>query len=104
MEFTMRTTPSASNGEKLDQKVDRAADQVHNRIDQASDAARPAVDKLAGKAHNMVDKLEAKSEKWIDAEEEMMGEIQAYVRQHPLQSIGIAVAGGFLLSRIISSR
>lgn len=100
----MSTTPSAPNGGQLDKKVDRAANQAHDKIDQASNAARPAVDKIAGKAHNMVDKLEAKSEKWIDAEEEMMGEVQSYVRQHPLQAIGIAVAGGFLLSRIISSR
>jgi ElaB/YqjD/DUF883 family membrane-anchored ribosome-binding protein len=100
----MRTTPSSPNGEQLDRKVDRAADQAHDKIDQASNAARPAVDRLAGKAHNMVDKLEAKGEQWMEAEEEMMGEIQAYVRQHPLQSIGIAVAGGFLLSRILSSR
>ncbi|MEX0899370.1 MAG: DUF883 C-terminal domain-containing protein [Gammaproteobacteria bacterium] len=100
----MRTTPSAQNGEQLDRKVDRAADQAHDKIDQASNAAQPAVDRLAGKAHNMVDKLEAKGEQWMEAEEEMMGEIQAYVRQHPLQSVGIAVAGGFLLSRILSSR
>lgn len=100
----MRTTPSATNGEQLESKVDRAADQAHDKIDQASNAARPAVDRLAGKAHNMVDKLEAKGEKLMEAEAEMMGDIEAYIRQHPLQSVGIAVAGGFLLSRILSSR
>lgn len=100
----MSTTPSAPNGGQIDRKVDRVADQAHGKIDQASSAARPAVDKLAGKAHNMVDKLEARGEKLMEAEAEMMGDLENYIRQHPLQSVGIAVAGGFLLSRILSSR
>ena len=104
----MRTNPPAPNGgeamHKMDRKMDQAADQAHDRIDQVSNAARPAVDKLAGRAHNVVDKLGAKGEEWMQAEEEMMGEVQAYVRAHPLQAVGMAIAGGFLLSRIIGSR
>lgn len=104
----MRTNPTAPNGgdplQKMDNKMDQAADQAHERIDMASNAARPVVDKLAGRAHNVVDKLESKGEEWMKAEEEMMGEVQAYVRAHPLQAVGIAIAGGFLLSRILGSR
>lgn len=103
----MRTNPPAPNGgdaamQKLDRRVDETADHAHERIDQVSNAARPMVDKLAGRAHNAVDKLESKSEEWLAAEQEMLGEVQAYVRDKPLQALAIAVAGGFLLSRIIS--
>ena len=105
----MRTNPPAQNGgeptmQNMDRKMDHAADQAHDKIDQASNAVRPAIDKLAGRAHNAVDSLGAKGEEWLQAEQEMMGEVQAYVRAHPLQAVGMAIAGGFLLSRIIGSR
>lgn len=104
----MRTNPPAPNGgdaaQKLDRRVDQTADQAHERIDEMSNKARPMVDKLAGRAHNAVDKLESKSEEWLAAEQEMLGDVQAYVREKPLQALAIAVAGGFLLSRIIGSR
>ncbi len=96
-------------------KVDEATTGAHKAIDKASDAARPAVDKLASGAHQAVDKmadaatqaaekLADKRAQLMDAQSELTETCRNYVRENPLASIGIAVAAGFVLSKLLSSR
>jgi ElaB/YqjD/DUF883 family membrane-anchored ribosome-binding protein len=95
--------------------VDQATTGAHKAIDKASDAARPAVDRLATGAHQAVDKiagaatqaaetLDLKSEQLMDAQTRLTESCREYVRDNPVTSLGIAVAAGFLLSRLLSSR
>ena len=95
--------------------VDQATASAHNVIDKASDAARPAVDRLASGAHQAVDKmagaasqaaetLDLKGEQLMDAQVRLTENCREYVRDNPLTSLGIAVAAGFLVSRLLSSR
>ena len=95
--------------------VDQATTGAHKAIDKASDAARPAVDKLASGAHQAVDKmadaatqaaerLSDKRAQLMDAQAELTESCRNYVRENPMASIGIAVAAGFLLSKLLSSR
>lgn len=95
--------------------VDQATSGAHKVIDKASDAARPAVDRLATGAHQAVDKiagaatqaaatLDLKSEQIMDAQSRLTETCRDYVRDNPVTSLGIAVAAGFLLSRLLSSR
>lgn len=95
--------------------IDNATAGVHQTIDKVSQAARPAVDRVTTGAHQVVDKLAgvaasavdsigAKGEQLKVAQDRLTEASRDYVRENPLTSIGIAVAAGFLLSRLLSSR
>jgi len=110
---TMTGTPDMSNG--VTRTVDQATSSAHRAIDKATDAARPTVDKVAAGAHNLVDKLagaastaadklDTKSTQLKDAQARLTESARDYVRENPLAALGIAVAAGFLLSRMLSSR
>ncbi|MGN6703158.1 MAG: hypothetical protein ACTHKB_09375 [Burkholderiaceae bacterium] len=115
----METNNPALNGNghaaDVNEKVNQASSGAHQAVDKMTAAARPAVDKIASGAHQAVDKiagaasqaadsLGAKSEQWKDTQERMMDEARVYIRNKPGTAIGIAVAAGFLLSKIFSSR
>jgi ElaB/YqjD/DUF883 family membrane-anchored ribosome-binding protein len=95
--------------------VDQATTTAHRAIDRASEAARPAVDKVASTAHQAVDRmagaatsaaetLDLRTEQFRDAQERIVEDAREYVRDNPMLSVGLAVAAGFLLSRLLSSR
>jgi ElaB/YqjD/DUF883 family membrane-anchored ribosome-binding protein len=72
--------------------------------EQASNYVHDAVDKIAKATNQAADALEEKSERIKNAEEHMVSNCRSYIRDNPLTSLGAAVAAGFLLSRILSSR
>lgn len=93
--------------------VDQATARAHTVIDKATEAARPMVDRAASGAHQAVDRiagvagqaaetLGAKSEQLMDAQTRAMEQCRGYVRDNPLASLGIAIAAGFVLSRLLS--
>jgi ElaB/YqjD/DUF883 family membrane-anchored ribosome-binding protein len=88
-----------------------AADTAHNAADAASSTmdrmtsgAQAAVDKTADMAARAAESLEAKGEQLKDLQAQWLETGSAYVRDHPVQALGIAVVGGFLLSRLLSAR
>lgn len=95
--------------------IDQTSNAAHDTINRVSDAARPAVDRVAASAHQAVDSiasaanraadtLNVKTDQLKDTQQRLMESCSAYVQENPLAAIGIAVAAGFLLSRVISSR
>lgn len=95
--------------------VERAGSGMHQAIDQLSSAARPAVSRAAYGAHRLVERLadttnrvaqrlETTGTRLKDAEQRVVGASSDYVREHPLRSVGIALAAGFLVSRLVISR
>lgn len=111
----------ASHGVDLDktstatQGVDKATADAHQTIDHAREAARPVMDKAARGAHAAVDSVgtmatstaeafDMKSDQLVAAKEELLRATRNYLQVHPVASLGMAVAAGFLLSRIVSSR
>lgn len=112
-------TDKHTTGNNVAQNVNRAVDQAsstsHETIDRAAQAARPlientterahdAVDRIAGAASQYADTLGRKGEDLREAQEHAMDQLRAYVNEHPVAALSMAVAGGFLLSRILSSR
>lgn len=90
----------------------QAADSAHESIDNMASSARPAVDRFASSAHKAVDKLVnvasqaterfgSRSEQLKGSQERMMDEARIYIRNKPGTAVGIAVAAGFILSRIL---
>ena len=116
MEATEKSTSYPSDGSRtLARTVDQASTGVHDAIDKVSDAARPVVDRIASGAHQAVDKiagaagqaaenLGVSGEQLKNAQMQAMEQCRVYVRDHPVASLGIAIAAGFLLSRLWSSR
>jgi ElaB/YqjD/DUF883 family membrane-anchored ribosome-binding protein len=95
--------------------VDQAGVGAHDVIDKVSDAARPAVERITTGAHQVVDKLAGaagqaaetlgvKAEQLKQFQAQAMEQVRTYVRANPAMSLGIAVAAGYLLSRLLSSR
>jgi len=81
----------------------------------AADAAEPVVDRMASGAHGAIDRaagLAAQASEAVDANGEELRALLAewldrsrvYVRDNPVKALGIAVVGGFFLSRLLSSR
>jgi hypothetical protein len=116
----MKTTPTLStNGgnfqHSLEKGVDTATVAAHHTIDSASGAARPALDHLVTGAHGAVDSagaaatraaetIGATGDRLNDSGQRIVERASGYVREHPVASLGMAVATGYLLSRLLSSR
>ena len=88
---------------------------AHEKIDSATDAARPAVDRILTGAHQAVDKLSGfaavaadsvseKSAQIKEAHAKLMANGRTQVREKPAMAIGIAVAAGFILGRLLRAR
>jgi ElaB/YqjD/DUF883 family membrane-anchored ribosome-binding protein len=72
--------------------------------DKASHFAHEAGDKIASATSQAAETLGEKGEQLMNAEQRLMKNCQRYVRDNPVTSLGIAVATGFLLSRMASGR
>jgi ElaB/YqjD/DUF883 family membrane-anchored ribosome-binding protein len=116
MEAPGKFTPNPSDGSRsLVGTFDQASTGAHQVIDKVSDAARPVVDRIASRAHQAVDKIASaagqaagtlgvKGEQLKDVHLRAMEQCRGYVRDNPVTSLGIAIAAGYLLSRLLSSR
>lgn len=83
---------SAANGSAMRDKP-RATERAHR-----------TVDRVASAAHSYTDSFAAASDVWMQRQDEMLLKVRDYVREKPMQAIGIAVAAGFVLSKLMSGR
>jgi len=72
--------------------------------DKVSHSAHEAYDKIADATSQAAEALGEKGEQLKNAEQQIMEDCRVYVRENPITSMGIAVAAGFLLSRVLSGR
>ena len=101
--------------ENLAASANRAVEEVtvsaHERVNQMSDAARPVVDRMASNAHAAIDTvagvaataadtLGIKGEQLTNAQTKLMAAARDYAREQPIAALGIAVAAGWILSRL----
>jgi len=114
MEAAGKVTSSPNDGSRtLARTVDQASIGAHDAIDRVSDVTRPVVDRIASGAHQAVDRiagaagqaadtLGVRGEQLKNAQVRAMEQWRGYVRDHPVASVGMGVAAGFLLSRLLS--
>jgi ElaB/YqjD/DUF883 family membrane-anchored ribosome-binding protein len=72
--------------------------------DKVSHSAHEAYDKIADATSQAAEALGEKGEQLKNAEQQLIEDCRVYVRDNPITSVGIAVAAGFLLSRVLSGR
>ncbi len=108
-------TDFATAGDTLSRTVANAGSGVHQAIDRASGVVRPAVDQWAAGAHGATDTMTAAATKASASLEAVGGRLDAlrstwtrncstYVREQPVQALGVAAAGGFLLGLLLRLR
>ena len=99
---------NSTNGNGSTGIATRAAETAHSVVDRVAGATAPMVDRLASTAHATVDKaasaanrLEKKGGKLVEASDEFLSSAGSYVRGRPLVVLGVGVAAGLLISRLI---
>lgn len=115
----MKHSKNSANGgnvqHTLEDGVDMAAKAAHNTIDSFSEAARPALDQIVSNAHVAVNRASVTAnhaagaigdtgDKLNDNGRKIIARAESYVHDYPVASLGVAVATGYLLSRLFSSR
>ena len=89
-----------------------AVDSIAGAADEAARKAKPAIDRVAAMAHQAVDRAAgaaAPTADWLTergqrlnaTQEKLVAGASGYVSSNPLKALGIALAAGFLLSRIM---
>jgi ElaB/YqjD/DUF883 family membrane-anchored ribosome-binding protein len=73
-------------------------------LDKVSRSAHEAYDKIANAASNATEALGEKGEQLQKAEQQFMKNCRGYIGDNPITSVSIAVAAGFLMSRLLSRR
>ncbi|MDF2178956.1 hypothetical protein P2G88_11910 [Aliiglaciecola sp. CAU 1673] len=109
--------PTETNTDKkgFSSGVDSASGSIHRVIDSAAQASSPAIKHITDSAHETVDKMangmnhaaEAVSKKGVQLQhlqQQMTEGTRNQVRNHPLVSLGVALAGGMLFSWWLSRR
>ena len=110
---TTQNTSGLSGGAKSS-GINQTASGLHDKIDQVSESARPTVDRAASSAHETVDHLadmashaaetaQMKTEEFKEMQARFMENATQYVQTHPMASLCIAIAAGFLISKMMSS-
>jgi len=69
-------------------------------IDKLSSAAEEAAEKIANVTSQATDVLGEKGEQLKELEAQLVEDARDYIREHPITSMGIALAAGFMLSQI----
>jgi len=102
------TTNSGPGDSRFEEGVDRLARGAHSGVDAASDVAGPAIHRMAAGAHRAINSADAVATGAVDVleeagvkGEELLATSTAYMRKHPVLSLGVAVAAGFVLSRLL---
>jgi ElaB/YqjD/DUF883 family membrane-anchored ribosome-binding protein len=90
-------------GSIKDPAVERMARGAHNAVDRMAgtatatvDRVRSGVDDVMGTMSEKMSALSSSREQWVDACRER-------VREHPLATVGVALAAGYVLSRWLRS-
>jgi ElaB/YqjD/DUF883 family membrane-anchored ribosome-binding protein len=112
---TSQPVPANGVGSTAARAVGDASSKAHGAIDRMSAGAVPVLDRATSGAHRAVDSVASAASGAVETLAAQSGQFQAgqarvaeecrgYVRENPLASVGIALAAGFLLSRLLGSR
>lgn len=109
----MQSNPSINNAAAgAHDMLDKAASTAANASDEVLRRAKPAIDRAARVAHEVVDKaagvaaptadwLSAKADAMLAAPEKLTAGGRKIVTEHPLKTIGVVLAVGLLVGRIL---
>lgn len=91
-------------GSTLHHTIDKVAEPARNSVDRAASAAHSTVDKLASGASSVAGKVSDQAHRLSDAPLQAVDHSRAYIKDYPLQAVGVALLAGFVLGRLTASR
>jgi ElaB/YqjD/DUF883 family membrane-anchored ribosome-binding protein len=77
--------------------TDTAAQRAHESIDRAHDT----VERATTGAHRVVDRASDTARRLTTSGQQLTDELGTYVNAHPVQTLAIAFATGFMLGRLM---
>lgn len=92
------------SGSGMQKNVEKGVESYSRSAHQAVDRAAEAASAAAGRVSEQFEALGAKGEELLAMKDEWVGGAREYVREHPFQALGIAVAAGYLLSMLMRSK
>jgi ElaB/YqjD/DUF883 family membrane-anchored ribosome-binding protein len=100
METTMQKGNNAGGVQKaVDDRIENYSRSAHQAVDRATDAASRVAERVGGS----LDSIQDKREQLMELPETWVEGARDYVREHPLQALGIALAAGYVLSMLLRS-
>jgi len=81
-----------------------AAERATAKLSQLSDTAQQTMDRITHAASEAASRLGQKTHEFWDAQGPAVEKARTYMREHPVATIGIAVAVGLVLSRLLTRR
>ena len=106
-------------GSALARGVDQAMTTARGTLDSLSNAAKPAVDRMTAGAQDVAGQvsdaatqaatqaakqLRVSAKKLQKMEKRLEKSARGYVRQHPVASLGMALAAGYVVARLLAPR
>lgn len=95
------STPTATNTARYAENVAERASESLGRL---SETAQQAMERLTDVASQTANRLSSKGQELWEMRGEAADNARSYVREHPIATIGIAIAIGLLISRLTSRR
>jgi len=77
------------------------SDTASQTVDKIASGAHQAVDRIASAASSAVSQLGVHGDKALEGKDQLLDRANEYVRSQPLAAVGIALAAGFILSRLL---
>ena len=84
----------------VQKKVEGYTNTTHQAVDRAAEAATA----MAGRLGEQAGALGMKGEELLEMKDQWLEGGREYVREHPFQALGIALAAGYLLSMMMRSK
>jgi ElaB/YqjD/DUF883 family membrane-anchored ribosome-binding protein len=95
------TTPGFETAAAAENAVNRAAQSAHAMVDRVAEKAGPTVERVRSGINSASETLETGVEHFGEMQDRWLEDCRGCVRDHPLASVGLAVAVGVLLSRLM---
>jgi ElaB/YqjD/DUF883 family membrane-anchored ribosome-binding protein len=93
------STPGATTA---GQTTEDLANRAGEKLNHVTDTAQQTMDRVTQAASNAASRLSARGEELWAMRGQATETARTYMREHPLATIGIAVAVGLILSRLLS--
>ena len=92
---------SASSSPGTGGRSSALSEHAAGTVDKIASSAHHAVDRIASAATSAATQFGVKGDEMLETKDRVVESAREYVRNHPMAALGIALAAGFILSRII---
>lgn len=89
------------NSQNMNEAIDEASSRASATTSRLADRAHGAIDQVSSAVQGAADRVSARSGEWMERQDEVVQQVRGYVRERPVVALGVALAVGFVLSRLV---